>query len=329
MKFKNRITNLLEIEKPVIQGGMVWASGWKLVSAVSNCGGLGLIGAGSMKPPLLEEHILKTQKATDKSFGVNIPLLRQDAEELVDVVIKNNVKIVFTSAGHPGKFIDKFKLAGIKVVHVVPAVKFGLKAESVGCDAIVGEGVEAGGHNGADEITTMALIPQLVDAVKIPVIAAGGIATGRQILSALALGAEGVQIGTAFAATKESGLHNNYKQKILEASDNSTILILKKLGMARALKTDFALKLLTAEQSCIDKDELREMLGKKKEMIGMFEGNLNDGIFEAGQSSGLINEIVSVKDLFASFENDFNLAFRSIYKMQINHAKEQRLESGK
>ncbi len=306
MNINNRVTNLLNITYPIIQAGMVWVSGWKLASAVSNNGGLGLIGSGSMKPDLLLEHIKKCKAATNKPFGVNIPLLRGDAEELVKVVIEENVKIVFSSAGHPGKFIDVLKKNDITVCHVVPSIKFALKAESVGCDAIVGEGVEAGGHNGADELTTFALIPQLVDAVKIPVIAAGGIADGRGILAALALGAEGVQIGTRFAVTQESSAHPNYKQRVVEAKDSDTVLILKKIGMARMLKNKFSNEAITAEYSGVDADKLKELLGQKRERLGIFEGNADEGMMEAGQGSGLIKDIPTVKELMSRLINEFD-----------------------
>ena len=229
ISLKTKITTLLQIEYPIIQGGMIWVSGWKLASAVSNNGGLGLIGSGSMKPELLREHIKKCFDATKKPFGVNIPLMRKDAEELVNVVLEEGVKIVFTSAGNPKTFTQILKQNNVTVIHVVPSVKFGLKAESAGCDAVVGEGVEAGGHNGVDEISTMTLIPQLVDALSIPVIAAGGIGDGRGILAALSLGANGVQIGTRFAATEESSAHPNFKRRIVEAVDSDTVLALKKL----------------------------------------------------------------------------------------------------
>lgn len=306
MNINNRVTNLLNITYPIIQAGMVWVSGWKLASAVSNNGGLGLIGAGSMKPDLLREHIQKCKAATDKSFGVNIPLLRGDVEDLVKVVIEENIKIVFSSAGHPGKYIDDFKKNDIIVCHVVPSVKFALKAESVGCDAIVGEGVEAGGHNGADELTTFALIPQLVDTIKIPVIAAGGIADGRGILAALSLGAEGVQIGTRFAVTQESSAHLNYKQRVVEAKDNDTVLVLKKIGMARMLKNKFSNEALTAEYSGADAVMLKEILGQKRERLGIFEGNADEGMMEAGQGSGLINDIPTVNELMLRLINEFD-----------------------
>jgi enoyl-[acyl-carrier protein] reductase II len=292
--FKTKITELLKIKYPIVQAGMIWVSGWKLASAVSNKGGLGLIGSGSMKPELLKEHIKKCAAATDKPFGVNIPLLRSDVEDLVKVTVDEGVKIVFTSAGNPKKFSNLLKENNITVVHVVPSVKFGIKAEATGCDAVVGEGVEAGGHNGSDEITSMALIPQLVDALNIPVIAAGGISDGRGILGALSLGAEGVQIGTRFAATVESSAHQNYKKRVVEASDTDTILAFKKIGLVRMLKNDFALKAFKAVEDGWSEDKLKVLLGKKREMLGIFEGNENEGEMEAGQSSGLIKEILPV-----------------------------------
>lgn len=309
---KTKVTQLLNIEYPIIQAGMVWVSGWKLVSVVSNCGGLGLIGAGSMKPDLLREHIIKCKNATEKPFGVNIPLLRGDAEELIQTVIDEGIKIVFTSAGHPGKFIEKLKTQNITVVHVVPSLKFGLKAESVGCDAIVGEGVEAGGHNGIDEITTFSLIPQLVDAVKIPVIAAGGIADGRGILAALALGADGVQIGTRFAATVESSAHEVYKKKVCEAGDNDTLLTFKKIGLVRMLKTEFAKRVSYAENEGANEDFLKALLGSKREMMGIFEGNLEEGMLEAGQGAGLIKNIPTVKELFNQLFNEYDNALKKV-----------------
>lgn len=300
MNISNRITQLFGIKYPIIQAGMVWVSGWRLASAVSNEGGLGLIGAGSMKPELLAEHIDKCKLATEMSFGVNIPLLRGDAEDLIDVVLNKNVKIIFTSAGHPGKFIEKLKSAGCSVTHVVSNVKQALKAESVGCDAIVAEGVEAGGHNGIDEITTFSLIPQVADAVKIPIIAAGGIADGRGIIAAIALGAEGVQIGTGFAATEESSAHQNYKNAIISASDNSTLLILKKVGMARVIKNKFAEESIQKEYSGASKEEMIQLVGKKREMLAIFEGDIENGMPEAGQSSGLIVKLISVKEYFSN-----------------------------
>ena len=309
---KTKITKLFNIEFPIIQGGMVWVSGWKLAAAVSNNGGLGLIGAGSMKPDLLTEHILKCRKATDRPFGVNIPLLREDAADLVNTVIRENVKIVFTSAGHPGKFIDLFKRNNITVVHVVSSLKFAHKAESVGCDAIVGEGVEAGGHNGLDELTTFSLIPQLINEIKIPVIAAGGIMNGQTILAALALGAEGVQIGTRFAVTKESSAHINYKNAVLNAKDNSTKLILKKLAMARVIKNEFSTQITEAEDNCADIDELKEILGEKREREGIFNGNLEEGMLEASQSSGIITNIPTVKELMKNLISEYSIALNNL-----------------
>jgi len=306
MKIKNRITELFGIKYPIVQAGMVWVSGYKLAVAVSECGGLGLIGAGSMKPDLLREHIRKAKEKTSKPFGVNIPLLRGDAEDLINVVIEENVKIVFTSAGHPGKFIDKLKSNQVKVVHVVPSVKYAKKAEEVGCDAVVGEGYEAGGHNGFDEITTFCLIPMLVENVNIPVIAAGGIATGQQIAAAFALGAEGVQIGTRFAATVESSAHENYKMKVVEAQDNGTVIGFRKIGLVRMLKNNFALRSIEAERNCASEEKLKEIWGEKREKLGIFEGDVNEGALEAGQSAGLIKEIMPVKDLIQKLIKEFD-----------------------
>ncbi|MCX6169148.1 MAG: nitronate monooxygenase [Ignavibacteriales bacterium] len=312
MKVRNRITELFGITYPIIQAGMVWVSGWKLASAVSNNGGLGLIGSGSMKPDLLREHIQKCKAVTNKPFGVNIPLLRSDAADLIKVVIEENVKIVFSSAGHPGKFIDELKKNDITVVHVVPSVKFALKAESVGCDAIVGEGVEAGGHNGADEITTFCLIPQLADALKIPIIAAGGVSDGRGILAALSLGAEGVQIGTRFAVTEESSAHSNYKQKVVHAKDNDTILVLKKIGAARMIKNEFTAEVNKAELAGADENLLKQLLGEKRERLGIFEGDESNGMMEAGQGAGLIREIIPVKELMEKLLIEFDEALERL-----------------
>ncbi len=312
MNIKNRLTEILKIEHPIIQGGMVWVSGWKLAASVSNSGGLGLIGAGSMKPELLREHIVKCRTATGNPFGVNVPLLRSDAKDLIDVVIQENVKIIFTSAGHPGKFIEQLKKNNITVIHVVPSVKFALKAESVGCDAVVGEGVEAGGHNGADEITTLCLIPQLVDNIKIPVIAAGGITDGKGILAALSLGAEGVQMGTRFAVTEESSEHINYKRKVVEAGDNDTILILKKIGAARMIKNKFTSDVYNEELNGADETHLKEMLGEKRERIGIFEGDEENGMLEAGQGAGLIREILPVKSLMEKLILEYDNALNNI-----------------
>jgi enoyl-[acyl-carrier protein] reductase II len=312
----NRISNLLGIKYPIIQAGMVWASGWKLASAVSNNGCLGLIGSGSMKPDLLREHIKKCKNAAEKPFGVNIPLLRGDVEALIDVVIEENIKIVFSSAGHPGKYIDRLKKHDITVFHVVPSVKYGKKAESVGCDGVVGEGVEAGGHNGLDEITTFTLIPQLADELKIPVIAAGGISDGRGIAAAFCLGAEGVQIGTRFAVTKESSAHENYKYSVVNASDHDTHLILKKLGMARVIKNKFSSEIEKLEQECIDNEKIKLFMGNKREMRGIFNGEFDEGMLEAGQGSGLIKEIPTVAELINRLVYEFNFELKKLKGFQ-------------
>ena len=313
---ETRIKKLFNIKYPIIQAGMVWVSGWKLASAVSNCGGLGLIGSGSMKPDLLRVHIQKCRGATDKPFGVNIPLLRGDADQLVKVTIDEGVKIVFTSAGHPKKFSALLKENDIKLVHVVPNIKYGLKAQEAGCDAVVGEGVEAGGHNGADQLTTFALIPQLVDALDLPVIAAGGIADGRGILAALALGAEGVQIGTRFAATVESSAHENYKRKIVESQNGDTVLAFRKIGLVRMMKNDFALRAVKAELDGWNEDQLKELLGKKRERLGIFEGDETEGEMEAGQGVGLIKDIPLVKDLFTQLLKEFKTARATLTTME-------------
>jgi enoyl-[acyl-carrier protein] reductase II len=314
---KTRITDLFGIDYPIVQAGMVWTSGWKLAAAVSENNCLGLIGAGSMKPELLKEHITKLgnyfrEKGITKPFGVNIPLTRGDTKELVKVVIEAGVKIVFTAAGHPKVYAGELKAAGITLVHVVPTVKHALKAQDSGCDAVVAEGFEAGGHNGVDEITTFCLVPQVSDAVEIPVIAAGGIATGRQILSALALGAEGMQIGTRFAATHEASCSDLFKQKIVEANDSSTILTLKKVAPVRLFKNKFGLEADKLEKSGTPAEELKEFLGKKREMQGIFEGNLDEGELEMGQSSGLVREIKSVKQVITDLMKEYMEAKSSL-----------------
>jgi len=311
-EMSTNITKLFNIKYPIISGGMVWVSGWRLASAVSENGGLGLIGAGSMKPDLLREHIQKCRTATSKPFGVNLPQLREDAPSLIDVILEENIDIVFTSAGHPGKYIDRIKSKNAKVVHVVANVKQGRKAQEVGCDAVVGEGVEAGGHNGADEITTLCLIPQLVDTLEIPVIAAGGIADGRQIAACMALGASGVQIGTLFAASVESSAHEFYKKMVIDSPDNGTVLGLKKVGMARMIKNSFTQKVLEAEAKGATKEEMDEIHGRKREMMGIFEGNFEEGMLEAGQSSGLVKEILPVSEIFKKLLSDYENAVKTI-----------------
>jgi len=308
MQITNDVTKLFSITYPIIQAGMVWAAGWRLAAAVSNCGGLGLIGSGSMKPELHREHIQKCRAATQKPFGVNIPLLREDAIELVRVAIEEKIPVVFSSAGNPETFVALLKQNGCTVVHVVSSVRQAEKAARVGCDAIVGEGVEAGGHNGRDEITTLCLIPQLVDAVKIPVIAAGGIADGRQIAAAFCLGARGVQIGTRFAATIESSAHEQYKQVVAAAQDSGTVLAFRKLALVRMLKNDFALRAVKAEAEGWDEPQLEELLGKKRERAGIFEGDDAEGEMEAGQSSGLIKDILPVADVFKKLIQEYAAA---------------------
>jgi len=309
---KNRITELLKIDYPIIQAGMVWVSGWKLASAISNCGGLGLIGAGSMKPELLKEHLQKCRAATTQPFGVNVPLLRKDANDLIKICIDEGIKIFFTSAGNPKTFTSLLKENGCTVVHVVANIKYGLKAQEAGCDAVVGEGVEAGGHNGADQLTTFCLIPQLVDKLNIPVIAAGGIVDGRGILAALSLGAEGVQIGTRFAATVESSAHEKYKQEIINSNDQDTVLAFKKIGLVRMIKNDFAFRAMKAENEGWNEAQLRELLSTKRERAGIFEGDLIEGELEAGQGVGLIDDIPTVKDLFKRLLQEFNIANENI-----------------
>jgi enoyl-[acyl-carrier protein] reductase II len=308
MALHTRITELFGIDYPIIAGGMVWVSGWKLAAAVSNAGGLGLIGAGSMKPELLREHIRKLRRATSKPWGVNLPLLRGDVEELLAVIREEGVSIIFTSSGNPALFAPRLKEWGMTVVHVVAAVKHAVKAENAGVDAVVAEGFEAGGHNGLDEITTFALIPQVADAVSIPVIAAGGIADGRQMLAAMALGASGIQVGTAFAATVESSASDRYKQAVVEANDGATALTFRKLAPLRMLKTPFALRAIQEEAAGKSKEELRELNGKGRERLGIFEGNWEEGEFEMGQSSGLVKSILPAAAVVNNFVAEYEAA---------------------
>ncbi len=302
----NRITDLFGIKYPVVQGGMIWCSGWKLASAVSNAGGLGLIGAGSMTPELLAEHIDKCFDATGKPFGVNLPLLYKRTEEQIDVILKKGVKIVFTSAGNPKKYTPYLKENGIKVVHVVANKKFALKAVEAGVDAIVAEGFEAGGHNGYEELTTFVLLQLLNNAVDIPVIAAGGIATGQAVFASMALGAEGVQIGSLFAASEESSAHENFKNKIVDAGENSTHLVLKKLVPVRLLENGFYEKIKMAEEEGFSKEELANILGKGRAKKGMFEGDIEDGELEIGQVASIIDEIKPVSEIMKKLVDEFN-----------------------
>ncbi|MFA5012760.1 MAG: DUF561 domain-containing protein [Ignavibacteria bacterium] len=302
----NIITKLLGIKYPIIQAGMVWCSGWKLASAVSNAGALGLIGAGSMHPETLEEHIIKCKVNTNKPFGVNIPLLYSQIDDIIDIIIRENVKIVFTSAGSPKKYTSLFKEKGITVVHVVASAKFAVKCQEAGVDAVVAEGFEAGGHNGIEETTTMALIPSVRNAVDIPVIAAGGIASGSSMLAAFALGADGVQIGTRFAASVESSAHESFKKMIVNSSEGDTKLMMKKIVPVRLLKNKFYEEIKEAEDSCASPDELKALLGKGRAKKGMFEGNLEDGELEIGQVSALVNEIKPAGEIVNEIMKEFN-----------------------
>lgn len=295
---KNRICSLFNIRYPVIQAGMVWCSGWKLASAVSNKGGLGLIGSGSMYPEILREHIRKCKDATNNPFGVNVPLLYPEIEKIMQVIEDENVRIVFTSAGNPARFTPWLKERGITVVHVVPNVSLAKKCRERDVDAVVCEGFEAGGHNGKDEITTMCLIPQVADAVDIPVIAAGGIGDGRAIAAALALGADGVQVGSRFAITRESSAHLGFKNVVVAAQDDATMLTMKKVVPVRMMKNKFYEQIREAEVNCADVKQLRLLLGRGRAKKGIFEGDLDEGELEIGQVSGLINDIPSAAEVF-------------------------------
>lgn len=303
----NKITTLFNIKHPIVQGGMIWVSGWKLASAVSNAGSLGLIGAGSMYPDVLREHIIKCKKATSKPFGVNVPMLYPDIEKIIDIIVEEGVKIVFTSAGNPKTWTSFLKEKGITVVHVVSSVKFALKAEAAGVDAVVCEGFEAGGHNGREETTTFTLIPMVKEQVKIPVIAAGGIGTGRGMLAAMVLGADGVQIGSRFAATLESSAHINFKNTIVTVKDGDTQLTLKELAPVRLVKNKFYNDVQELYKQNPTKENLIELLGRARSKKGMFEGDLDEGELEIGQIAGLIHEIKPVKDVLREIIDEFNV----------------------
>jgi enoyl-[acyl-carrier protein] reductase II len=294
----NSVTRLFNIKYPVIQGGMVWCSGWRLVSAVSNCGGLGLLGAGSMRPEVLLEHITKMNKATDKPWGVNVPLLYPEIELLMDIIVEQGVKIVFTSAGSPAKWTTFLKGHGITVVHVVSNSKFAGKCEEAGVDAIVAEGFEAGGHNGREETTTMALIPIIRKATKLPLIAAGGIGSGEQMLAAMALGADGVQIGSLFALSAESSAHEAFKQHAIKSTEGDTMLSIKKLAPVRLLRNRFFELVKEAESRGASADEMKALLGKGRAKKGIFEGDLDEGELEIGQIAAMIDEIKPVSVIF-------------------------------
>ncbi len=287
----NRITELFGIKYPLIQAGMIWCSGWELAAAVSNAGGLGLIGSGSMHPETLREHIRKCKAATNNPFGVNLPLIYPQMDEVVEIVIEEGVKIVFTSAGNPKKWTDHFHSHGIMVAHVIANVKFAMKCEEAGVDAVVAEGFEAGGHNGMEETTTMTLIPMVRDAIKLPLIAAGGIATGRGMMAAIALGAEGVQIGSRFVASEESSAHEMFKKSVITVKDGDTALSFKKLIPVRLIKNDFYLRVKELEDGGANREQLMELLGRGRAKLGMFEGDMQEGELEIGQIAGMINDI--------------------------------------
>jgi enoyl-[acyl-carrier protein] reductase II len=300
-----KITDLFNIKYPIVQGGMIWVSGWKLASAVSNAGGLGLIGSGSMYPEVLREHIQKCKKATDKPFGVNVPMLYPQIEEIMNIIVEEGVKIVFTSAGNPKTWTNFLKEKGITVVHVVSSVKFALKSEAAGVDAVVCEGFEAGGHNGREETTTFTLIPMVKQEVKIPVIAAGGIGSGRGMLAALVLGADGVQIGSRFAATLESSAHDNFKKTIVDVKDGDTHLTLKELAPVRLVKNKFYQEIQELYKQNPSVEKIKELLGRARAKKGMFEGDLENGELEIGQIAGLISEIKPAKEVLDEIIKEF------------------------
>lgn len=308
----NKICELFNIKYPIIQGGMIWCSGWELASAVSNAGGLGLIGSGSMYPDILLDQVKKCKKATNKPFGVNVPLLYPNTEEHMKIIVDEGVKIVFTSAGNPKTWTDFLKKHGIKVAHVVSNSKFALKSQEAGVDAIVAEGFEAGGHNGREETTTMVLIPQVRKAINIPLIAAGGIGSGAQMAAAFALGADGIQVGSRFVATPESSAHQNFKNTVISTQEGETILTLKQLTPVRLIKNDFCNRVLDAEKSGANTDQLKELLGRARAKKGMFEGDLTEGELEIGQISGMIKEIKPAGEIVSEIINEFNESTKRI-----------------
>jgi len=311
----NKITQLFHIQYPIIQAGMIWCSGWRLASAVSNAGGLGLIGAGSMYPEILREHIQKCKAATDKPFGVNVPLLYPDIDQHIKVLIEEKVKIVFTSAGNPASWTKMLKDHGMTVVHVVANTKFARKCEDSGVDAIVAEGFEAGGHNGREETTTMCLIPLIQEVCDLPLIAAGGIGSGMAIAAALALGADGVQIGSLFAASEESSAHINFKKKITEMKDGDTELSLKQLTPVRLIKNDFYQKIKTAETAGAGPEELKELLGRGRAKKGMFEGDLSEGELEIGQISASIRSILPASQIMQNLIEEYNRSITQLHPL--------------
>lgn len=306
--FSNRVTKLFGIDYPIIQAGMIWASGWRLASAVSEAGGLGILGSGSMYPDVLREHIRKCRAATNRSFGVNVPLLYPDIDKHIRIIIEEGVKIVFTSAGNPATWTPVLKEKGITVVHVVSSSKFAKKAEAAGCDAIVAEGFEAGGHNGREETTTMVLVPLVSSAVKIPVIAAGGIATGRQMLAAMVLGAEGVQMGSLFVTSEEASSHADFKEAVLKAGEGDTQLTLKQLTPVRLIKNEFYEEVRQAELRGATREELQALLGRARAKKGMFEGDLEQGELEIGQVSALLDQIRPAAQIVKTTWEEFEQA---------------------
>ena len=313
--FSNRITKLFGVDYPIVQAGMIWASGWRLASAVSNAGGLGLIGSGSMYPDVLREHIQKCKAATSKPFGVNVPLLYPDIDKHIQIIIEEAVKIVFTSAGNPKTWTSVLKEKGVTVVHVISSSKFAKKSEEAGCDAVVAEGFEAGGHNGREETTTMVLIPAVVGEVKIPVIAAGGIATGRQMLAAMVMGAEGVQMGSRFVASEEASSHFNFKTAVINSSEGDTILTLKQLTPVRMLKNNFYKQVQEAENRGASVEELKRLLGRARAKKGMFEGQLEEGELEIGQVGANVRNILPAAKIVDELWEDFKKALANPIKM--------------
>lgn len=312
MMKSTRITELFGIQYPIIQGGMVWISGWRLAAAVSNAGGLGLLGAGSMHPEMLIEHIHKMKEATDKPWGVNVPLMYPEIDRLIQIIIDEGVKIVFTSAGSPKKYTARLHEAGIKVAHVVSSSKFAKKCEEAGVDAVVAEGFEAGGHNGREETTTLTLIPQVRKATTLPLIAAGGIGSGSAVLAARALGAEGVQIGTLFAVTQESSASDAFKERCLQVGEGDTMLCLKKISPTRMIKNELFQRIAAAEDRGADADELREILGKAASKRGIFEGDIENGEVEIGQIVSAINNVKTVDEVFADLLRDYDEALKRV-----------------
>lgn len=312
MMKSTRITELFGIQYPIIQGGMVWISGWRLAAAVSNAGGLGLLGAGSMHPEMLIEHIHKMKEATEKPWGVNVPLMYPEIDRLIQIIIDEGVKIVFTSAGSPKKYTARLHEAGIKVAHVVSSSKFAKKCEEAGVDAVVAEGFEAGGHNGKEETTTLTLIPQVRKATTLPLIAAGGIGSGSAVLAAQALGAEGVQIGTLFAVTQESSASDAFKERCLQVGEGETMLCLKKISPTRMIKNELFQRIAAAEDRGADADELREILGKAASKRGIFEGDIENGEVEIGQIVSAINNVKTVDEVFADLLHDYDEALKRV-----------------